>query len=115
MDFNIMVRCSSATYFVEYQFPAVLLDSKTPSHVHQHVYEVMRVACKRMEQDGSELVSPVLCDAIMSVVVCVEVTFNHRSVFPVLVNSKVLLSWWNNSLIFRVYCRPSHHRMVGGF
>ena len=70
---------SSATYFVEYQFPAVLLDSKTtsyasktpsyasktPSHVHQHVYEVMRVACKKMKRDGGELVSPILCDTII--------------------------------------------------
>lgn len=41
-----------------------------------------------------------------------EVVFNHRSVFPVLPNSKVLQSWWNSSLVFRVYCRPPQERTV---
>ena len=42
-----------ATYFVEYQFPSVLLDVKTSGRGHHHVYEVMRIACKKME-NGSE-------------------------------------------------------------
>lgn len=57
----------SATYFVEYQFPAALLDTKTV-HAHQHVYEVMRITSKRMK-DGSKvalylstyLTCPALC------------------------------------------------------
>ncbi len=40
-----------ATYFVEYQFPAALLDTKKPSHRQHHLHEIMRVACKKMK-DG---------------------------------------------------------------
>ena len=44
----------SGTYFVEYQFPAALLDTKSSRH-QQHFHEVMRVASKKMK-DGSMFV-----------------------------------------------------------
>ena len=100
----------SATFFVEYQFPAALLNTKKSSHRQHHLHEVMRIACKKMKA-GRELSCSVPVN-LYSSSVCSGVIFNHRSVFPVLPNSKVLQSWWHSSLIFRVYCRPAHERMV---
>ena len=100
-----------ATYFVEYQFPAALLHTKS-SHQHQHYHEVMRVASKQLQDGSMPLPSLTPLSLLHSSLVAVAISFSHRSVFPVLPNSKVLQSWWNKGLIFRVYCRPTCERMV---
>jgi C2 domain-containing protein 3 len=77
-----------SVFFVEYHFP---LTTKFTSSKEPIAQEVMRVASKRMKSG--------------------IVAFNHCSSFPISFTSSAILTWWGESLLFRIYARPPHHRM----
>ncbi|XP_071786712.1 C2 domain-containing protein 3-like isoform X1 [Asterias amurensis] len=75
-------RC---TYFVEYHFP-VTASPRGQNLVNTMATEVMRLVSKKVDSNG-------------------EVTFGHRSVFPIRFDGTAVDSWWKQLLVFKVFSR----------
>lgn len=69
---------------MEYNFP-VVATTRDKFRNNTMATEVMRVASKKVK-DG-------------------EVSFAHRSVFPVLFDAEAIDKWWKSALVVKVYCR----------
>jgi hypothetical protein len=41
------------------------------------------------------------------------VTFNHRSVFPVMFDGSAVEKWWKSALVFKLYSRTAGQKVVG--
>ncbi|XP_013378816.1 C2 domain-containing protein 3-like [Lingula anatina] len=80
----------ASTYFVEYQFP-VVATSRDKYTLNTMATEVMRVASKKVK-DG-------------------VVTFNHRSVFPVLFDGTAVEKWWKSLLVFKVFAKSAGQKV----
>ncbi|XP_077984214.1 C2 domain-containing protein 3-like [Glandiceps talaboti] len=77
----------ATTYFMEYQFP-VVATSRDKDKPNTMATEVMRVVSKKVSPDG-------------------EVTFNHRSVFPVLFDGAAIDKWWKQLLVFKLFSKTA--------
>ncbi|XP_055958923.1 C2 domain-containing protein 3 [Patella vulgata] len=73
-----------STYFIEYQFP-VVATSRDKYSPNTMATEVMRVASKNIK-DG-------------------VVSFNHRSVFPIMFDGASVDKWWKSALVFKIFAR----------
>ncbi|KAK3100781.1 hypothetical protein FSP39_025242 [Pinctada imbricata] len=78
------------TYFIEYQFP-VVATSRDKHAPNAMATEVMRVASKNVK-DG-------------------VVTFNHRSVFPIMFDGSAVDKWWKSALVFKLYSRSAGQKV----
>ncbi|ESO89518.1 hypothetical protein LOTGIDRAFT_165110 [Lottia gigantea] len=72
------------TYFIEYQFP-VVATSRDKYSPNAMATEVMRVASKNIKNG--------------------VVSFNHRSVFPIMFDGTSVDKWWKSALIFKIFAR----------
>lgn len=80
----------AATYFIEYQFP-VVATSRDKHAPNAMATEVTRVASKNIK-DG-------------------VVTFNHRSVFPIMFDGTAVDNWWKSALIFKLFARSTGQKV----
>ncbi|OWF51153.1 C2 domain-containing protein 3-like [Mizuhopecten yessoensis] len=80
----------SVTYFIEYQFP-VVATSRDKYSPNAMATEVMRVASKNLK-DG-------------------VVSFNHRSVFPIMFDGSAVEKWWKSALIFKLFSRTAGQKV----
>ncbi|XP_060074176.1 C2 domain-containing protein 3-like [Ylistrum balloti] len=80
----------SVTYFIEYQFP-VVATSRDKYSPNAMATEVMRVASKNVK-DG-------------------VVSFNHRSVFPIMFDGSAVEKWWKSALIFKLFSRTAGQKV----
>ncbi|KAL8593869.1 hypothetical protein ACOMHN_018081 [Nucella lapillus] len=74
------------TYLIEYQFP-VVATSRDKYSPNAMATEVMRVASKAVSNG--------------------VISFNHRSVFPLMFDGAALEKWWKSALVFKVYSREA--------
>ncbi|KAK7097644.1 C2 domain-containing protein 3-like [Littorina saxatilis] len=74
------------TYLIEYQFP-VVATSRDKYSPNAMATEVMRVVGKAVNNG--------------------VVSFNHRSVFPLMFDGTALEKWWKSALIFKVFSREA--------
>ncbi|XP_041357389.1 C2 domain-containing protein 3-like [Gigantopelta aegis] len=74
----------SSTYFLEYQFP-VVATSRDKYSPNTMATEVMRVASKNVKNG--------------------VVSFNHRSVFPIMFDGSSIEKWWKSALVFKIFSR----------
>ncbi|XP_033104608.1 C2 domain-containing protein 3-like [Anneissia japonica] len=77
------------TYLVEYKFPVVASSRDGGSKVTTAT-EVMRLASKKVKES--------------------DVSFTHRSVFPVRFDEMAVNRWWNHLLVFKVFARTAGQR-----
>nr|XP_011413692.2 C2 domain-containing protein 3 [Crassostrea gigas] len=80
----------AATYFIEYQFP-VVATSRDKHAPNAMATEVTRVASKNIK-DG-------------------VVTFNHRSVFPIMFDGTAVDNWWKSALVFKLFARSTGQKV----
>ncbi|XP_053399357.1 C2 domain-containing protein 3-like [Mercenaria mercenaria] len=80
----------SCTYFIEYQFP-VVATSRDKYSPNAMATEVMRVVSRNVKNG--------------------VVTFNHRSVFPVMFDGTAVEKWWKSALIFKLYSRTAGQKV----
>ncbi|XP_038063110.1 C2 domain-containing protein 3-like [Patiria miniata] len=80
-------KTKKCTYFVEYRFP-VTASPREQSLVNNMATEVMRLASKKVDSNG-------------------EITFGHRSVFPVRFDGTAVDSWWKQLLVFKIFSRTA--------
>ncbi|XP_076468573.1 C2 domain-containing protein 3-like isoform X2 [Babylonia areolata] len=74
------------TYLIEYQFP-VVATSRDKYSPNAMATEVMRVASKTVSNG--------------------VISFNHRSVFPLMFDGAALEKWWKSALVFKVFSREA--------
>ncbi|WAQ99921.1 C2CD3-like protein [Mya arenaria] len=78
------------TYFIEYQFP-VVATSRDKYSPNAMATEVMRVVSRNVKNG--------------------VVTFNHRSVFPVMFDGTAVERWWKSALVFKLYSRNAGQKV----
>ncbi|XP_071951631.1 C2 domain-containing protein 3-like [Antedon mediterranea] len=80
------VQKRKRTYLVEYKFPVVATSRDGGSKVTTAT-EVMRLASKKVQESN--------------------VTFTHRSVFPVRFDETAVNRWWQHLLVFKIFTRTA--------
>lgn len=87
------VHSISRTYFVEYQFPVSEASSgKNGASSGTMATEMMRVVSKKVAGK--------------------EVSFGHRSVFPVQFDGQAVDRWWKQLLVFKVFSKVAGDKHV---
>jgi hypothetical protein len=91
--------------------------------------EVMRVASKNVKEGGnvhgyntcmcrflpSFLVRNYRIYDIINTSMCSVsvVSFNHRSVFPIMFDGTAVDNWWKSALVFKLFARSAGQKVVG--
>ncbi|XP_022100363.1 C2 domain-containing protein 3-like isoform X2 [Acanthaster planci] len=80
-------KTKKCSYFVEYHFP-ITASPREQSLVTNMSTEVMRLVSKKVDSKG-------------------EITFGHRSVFPIRFDGTAVDSWWKQLLVFKIFSRTA--------
>ena len=43
-----------------------------------------------------------------------DISYSHRSVFPVQFDQESIEKWWTMALVFKIYCRRPNQKVVSG-
>ena len=86
---------SCRTYFVEYNFPvSEAAKARNGASSGAMATELMRVVSKKISSNGK------------------EVSFGHRSVFPVQFDGQAVDRWWKQLLVFKVFSKTAGDKHV---